>query len=206
MVLTVRHRMYPGKVAATKQLTRDDWIQGALELIAERGVPALAVEPLAKRLKATKGSFYWHFSNKAELLAAVLECWVEFGTRQPIAALVTDAPATRLRNILTLALGGDPYDQAEWKLLVSNDLQVVETARRVHGVRKKYIADQLEALGYCTEQAQGRAQLAYAAYLGNLTLLATCENPPESSSATTSNFVDLLLSLMGLGDSPRSEN
>lgn len=43
------------------RLSADDWAQAALDLIAEQGVGAVAVEPLARRLGVTKGSFYWHF-------------------------------------------------------------------------------------------------------------------------------------------------
>ena len=49
-------------------LTTEDWEREALELIAEQGVQALAVEPLARRMGITKGSFYWHFSGRESLL------------------------------------------------------------------------------------------------------------------------------------------
>ena len=50
-------------------LTATDWERAALELIAERGVQALAIEPLARRMGITKGSFYWHFASREALLA-----------------------------------------------------------------------------------------------------------------------------------------
>ena len=40
------------------RLTAADWEAGALDLIAEQGIAALAVEPLARKLNVTKGSFY----------------------------------------------------------------------------------------------------------------------------------------------------
>ena len=57
----------PGKTPSRKpkerngRLSAEDWAQAALDLIAEQGVAAVAVEPLARRLGVTKGSFYWHF-------------------------------------------------------------------------------------------------------------------------------------------------
>ena len=45
------------------RLSAEDWEQGALDMIAEQGIGALAVEALARRLGVTKGSFYWHFRN-----------------------------------------------------------------------------------------------------------------------------------------------
>ena len=57
------------------RLSADDWAQAALDLIAEQGVSAVAVEPLARRLGVTKGSFYWHFPSRDALLQAALERW-----------------------------------------------------------------------------------------------------------------------------------
>ena len=56
-------------------LTATDWAEAALHLIAEAGLGALTVEALAVRLGVTKGSFYWHFKGRAELLAAALGRW-----------------------------------------------------------------------------------------------------------------------------------
>ena len=39
------------------------------------GLAAVAVEPLAARLGATKGSFYWHFRNRDAMLEAALQRW-----------------------------------------------------------------------------------------------------------------------------------
>ena len=36
---------------------------------------AVAVEPLARRLGVTKGSFYWHFANREALVAAAVTRW-----------------------------------------------------------------------------------------------------------------------------------
>src|SRR3546814_11457299 len=82
------------------RLSAEDWAQAALDLIAENGVAAVAVEPLARRLGVTKGSFYWHFPSRDAPLQAALERWesVEqeavFGTLETL----TD-PRDRLRNL-----------------------------------------------------------------------------------------------------------
>ena len=46
------------KIEKPSRLSATDWAQGALAMIAEQGVSAVAVEPLARRLGVTKGSFY----------------------------------------------------------------------------------------------------------------------------------------------------
>ncbi|HXD37565.1 MAG TPA: helix-turn-helix domain-containing protein, partial [Rhodanobacter sp.] len=61
------------------RLSAEDWELAALQLIAEQGVGALAVEALARRLGVTKGSFYWHFRTREALLQAALERWEQYG-------------------------------------------------------------------------------------------------------------------------------
>ena len=74
-------------------LTAADWAEAALHLIAEAGLGALTVEALAARLGVTKGSFYWHFKGRSELLAAALGRWEQRTTTEAITGLsaVTDA-------------------------------------------------------------------------------------------------------------------
>ena len=57
------------------QLDRDAWIKASLDVLAEKGLDGIRVEVLAKRLKVTKGSFYWHFKDRRDLFDAMLETW-----------------------------------------------------------------------------------------------------------------------------------
>jgi AcrR family transcriptional regulator len=71
----------PLKKQERNTLSTGDWERAALELIAEQGVQALAVEPLARRMGVTKGSFYWHFSGRESLLEKALARWEEHDGR-----------------------------------------------------------------------------------------------------------------------------
>ena len=71
----------PFKKQERNTLSAADWERAALELIAEQGVQALAVEPLARRMGVTKGSFYWHFSGRESLLEKALARWEEHDSR-----------------------------------------------------------------------------------------------------------------------------
>ncbi|MDX1556993.1 MAG: helix-turn-helix domain-containing protein, partial [Xanthomonadales bacterium] len=62
-------------------LSADDWEREALLLIAAKGIQGLAVEPLARRMGITKGSFYWHFSNRDALLQQTLDRWEAHDSR-----------------------------------------------------------------------------------------------------------------------------
>src|SRR3954447_26624309 len=71
--------------------TAEDWELAALEAIREGGLAAVAVEPLARRLGVTKGSFYWHFKDRAALLDAAIHRW-EHHYGQPAEEILPGAP------------------------------------------------------------------------------------------------------------------
>src|ERR1700722_14317993 len=70
-----------------RTLTRADWIGTALDAMARDGLRAVAVEPLAERLGATKGSFYSHFRDRHALIEAAAADWEHTGTDVPLAQL-----------------------------------------------------------------------------------------------------------------------
>src|SRR5205809_1946044 len=104
------------------RLAAADWAAAALAAIGEGGLAAVAVEPLAVRLGATKGSFYWHFPNRDALVAAALALWEERHTEGTIAALATEPdPAARLRALLASVRAHAGRDRLEGHLLAAAD-------------------------------------------------------------------------------------
>ena len=145
----------------------------------------MAVEPLAKRLGVTKGSFYWHFPNRDALLQATLGRWEQEETEAVIAAMdrIPD-PRQRLGRLLDVAIRGHVAgtdadlarlrDEAAFELAVSDAAEeplVQPVLRRVTERRLDYLADCFRAIGFSPEQALPRALLTYAAYLGFQRLL-----------------------------------
>ena len=57
------------------RLSREDWLVDALAVLVSRGVDAVQITHLARRLGVTRGSFYWHFENREALLDALLAEW-----------------------------------------------------------------------------------------------------------------------------------
>jgi AcrR family transcriptional regulator len=115
------------------RLTPDDWAKAALEALARGGIDAVAVEPLAAELGATKGSFYWHFKNRDALVEAALRLWERRRTDAVIEFLdrVPD-PAQRLRTLIEVAYEQGPGDRVEIALLSNPGNRVaVRTMRRV---------------------------------------------------------------------------
>jgi len=64
----------------TSSLSRDGWIDRALDRLAVDGIDKVLIAPLARELGVTKGSFYWHFKDRQDLLDAMLTRWEGVGT------------------------------------------------------------------------------------------------------------------------------
>ncbi|MFE3579790.1 TetR/AcrR family transcriptional regulator [Streptomyces vinaceus] len=158
---------------ARKRLTADDWADAALAALVERGLAAVAVEPLAARLGTTKGSFYWHFANRDALVAAALARWEESSTERIIRAMEAGEPdpAARLDALLRGATTAVVDDPKEVRLLAAGDHPEVAAAlARVTERRVGYLAHLFELLGFPAPEARRRGFLAYTSYLGHAQL------------------------------------
>ena len=60
---------------STDRSSREDWINAALKLLAESGLQAITIDALCKSLGLTKGSFYWHFKGRQQLLSSMASSW-----------------------------------------------------------------------------------------------------------------------------------
>lgn len=160
----------PIKQERSGRLSAEDWAQAALDLIAEQGVAAVAVEPLARRLGVTKGSFYWHFPSRDALLVAALERWEKveqetvFGKLEAIAD-----PGQRLRALFNLVAHEVKSHIIYSELLKALDHPAVQPViGRVSQRRMDYLTASFRQAGLSRTDAQHRARLAYAAYVGFL--------------------------------------
>jgi AcrR family transcriptional regulator len=75
-------------------------VDGAIELIAERGVRSFSVAELSRRLGVTAAAPYRHFVNRDELLAAVgIRALASFGEALEARSPETDPPEQRLASM-----------------------------------------------------------------------------------------------------------
>jgi AcrR family transcriptional regulator len=154
--------------AAKKRLTREDWIRAALDALAEGGVNAVAVDRLAKTVGATRGSFYWHFKDRGELIDAALAVWEREYTTEliPDAEAVGD-PVERLRYVFR-EVYEQPVDAIETALAIAvDDPLVAPVFARVTETRLALLRRIFIDLGLGEAEADDRAWLAYAFYIGH---------------------------------------
>ncbi|MEV0319685.1 TetR/AcrR family transcriptional regulator [Streptomyces sp. NPDC050658] len=160
------------KAAAKPRLSAQDWADAALAAIADGGLAAVAVEPLAVRLGTTKGSFYWHFANRDALIEAALNRWAEIHTEGTIQEVEAEPdPRRRIRLLFAEAIASATSDPLEVALLATaSHPQVAEVMRRVTDRRVAYVAELFAALGFPEAEARRRGLLAYTVYLGHAQL------------------------------------
>jgi AcrR family transcriptional regulator len=178
------------KVAGKDKPARLDaaaWIAAAFDALADGGIDAVRVEPLAAALRITKGSFYWHFADRRTLIDAMLESWAagRIAAIREQAALRGD-PATALRDLAGLYtrnanLRGLGIELAI-RALARTDATAAKATRSVDRERLKHVGELFAALGWPPAGARARAVLFYS-YLFGQSLLDPQAVPPASRAS-----------------------
>jgi AcrR family transcriptional regulator len=149
------------------RLSREDWIEAALQALADGGPPEVAVERLAARLGATKGSFYWHFADREELISEALATWEREATDALIEELreVAD-PVERLQAGMVAGTEVEEEDPDVRLLPSASEPVVGDVVRRVQRKRLDFLAEVFRDAGFPPAESRLRARLAYSLYLG----------------------------------------
>jgi AcrR family transcriptional regulator len=179
-------------------LSAGDWEQQALVLIAEKGIRAVAVESLARRMGVTKGSFYWHFQNREALLEQSLLRWEkhdEVNLQTSLSAI--DDPRERLRSFFRRT-GREKLTHNVYSSLcmASDHPQVEPLLERVAARRMKHIEKAFEEIGFDPQEASHRARLTYSAYLGFLQLQKQHQTPSLSSEEFEAYMTHVIATLI----------
>lgn len=194
--------MTPAK-SSRPSLTAEDWSAAALAALERNGLAAIAVEPIAKTLGATKGSFYWHFTGRDDLIAAALELWERRDTDGVIAAIgqATEG-ADQLKlllRIVFMAVVETPGAGAIELALQphAGHRLVAPVLARVTERRMSTLETLFVERGLSTAQAHDRALLAYTTYLGHAQLAhATPDRLPTGSAFGT--YVERLVEALAV--------
>ncbi|NKI33879.1 TetR/AcrR family transcriptional regulator [Wenzhouxiangella sp. XN79A] len=176
--------VHPAASATEKTtLTAADWERAALDLIAEKGLSGLGVEPLARRLGITKGSFYWHFPTRDQLLEQALSRWERQDTESLARSLDSALPAAeRLAEFVLRTSRQNRSHQIHAALCAaSDDPRVRPVLERVTQRRLDYLAKAFRELGLDPESARHRARLTYTSYVGYIQLQSRGMAPERGS-------------------------
>jgi AcrR family transcriptional regulator len=188
------------------RLGRPEWIFEALRTLSEEGVEAVRVEPLAKRLGVTKGSFYHHFADRDALLIAILDLWHQRATSWVIETVnrYSRRPEERLRHLLEMVIM--PAARVQFRFV---DVGIREWARKdrraqsmvesVDSERLAFIAGRLVALGSEPAEAETRSFHIYSYILGEAHI-ARSDAEDVRVSRVESCLARFVLDLPGVGE------
>lgn len=164
------------------RLSRDEWVDAAYLAFDAAGISAVAVEPLARALGTSKGSFYWHFADRRELVTAVLDRWADLETEQLIRQVEEEDGGDRLGVLLELVAHRTAQRSGESTLFTdAGALGVSEVVAQVIERRVSYVAELLEVDGMPHAEARRRGAIVVSAVIGYQQLVAGGWHPDSES-------------------------
>ncbi|OLP00933.1 TetR family transcriptional regulator [Mycolicibacterium porcinum] len=175
-------------------LTADDWIRAGYALLASDGMRALKIERLCEQIGATRGSFYWHFTDMKGYRAALVASWNAFleQDRRALAELEDLPPRERLSQMMKQLLSPRHWtlERAMREWARSDDIAAANVRAADHRVLVAVTKAYLD-YGFNPEDAALRGQATFATGIGVLHLM-------DSADALTAadryeRFLDLML-------------
>lgn len=154
-----------------ENLTREDWIKAARKALIRGGIAAIKVDSLARQLHVTRGSFYWHFKDRSDLMRSLLLDWKHSNT-DPFRRVTQDnigRPADQLAEFFCIWLRAnefDPdYDSAvrDWARVSAS---VTRLVKQVDDARIDVLKTLFNELKYSPIEAEIRARVMYYHQVG----------------------------------------
>ncbi|MEI7514025.1 MAG: TetR/AcrR family transcriptional regulator [Betaproteobacteria bacterium] len=181
---------------AAARLTRDAWLDAAFKAAVEHGFDGVRVLVLADTLGVTRGSFYWHFKDHADLIAALLERWRagEAAGNQQMQQPASNNPIEDLEILLDAALahGGADLGNMRFELalrgLGRRDAAVAAMLLEVDQARMALFAGKFARIAPDAKTATDLAALFYLAIVGSFQALSR----PQAAHPTKQYLQDII--------------
>ncbi|MEP3844700.1 MAG: TetR/AcrR family transcriptional regulator [Paracoccaceae bacterium] len=183
------------------RLGRVDWLRAAMLCLMEDGIDAVQITRLANSIGASRGSFYWHFKSRKELLDSLLDEWFAMNGKR-IKQVLEQANSLDRGVLSFFAVWtnpdsfNSPLEQAvrDWARLDGRLLEVVrgEDANRIAAITALF-----QRFDYLPQEAVVRARVLYFAQVGYLAM-----NPKEAIEKRMSMLDDYYFAFTGKGLDP----
>jgi AcrR family transcriptional regulator len=149
-------------------LQPEDWIRAAYSQLSSHGIETVRVEILARDLGATKGSFYWHFKDREDLLRRVLQHWEEEEIRwlEEAAGLHSGAAAGWAHFIARCADPGHARLEAALYAWSRQDERIASRVAAIETKRRWHIVSVFRHVGFAPLSAEKWSEVAWLVCLG----------------------------------------
>lgn len=157
-------------MVVSRKLTREDWIAVARKVAVKSGIEDVKVDRLAKRMKVTRGSFYWHFEDRQALLDALLDDWRGRNIREieQITARWATTPLDFV-EVIRIWLGEDPIVPQFDAAIRAWARKSPAVARLVHETDDSWVAllrSHFTRMGMGADESLVRARIVYFHQIG----------------------------------------
>jgi AcrR family transcriptional regulator len=156
-------------------LGREAWLKAAKSALIREGIGGVEVGKLARKLRATRGGFYWFFSSRKQLLDLLLTDWEQTNTAK-FKAIVGNPGAngiSEFQAVVDMWIREDGYDP-QWDAAVREwariSPRVATVVRRVDDVRIEILQRIFRDMGCEDPEAFIRARIMYFHQVGYYTL------------------------------------
>lgn len=134
--------------------------------LAGHGIESVRVEVLARDLGVSKGSFYWHFRDRNELLEKLLVRW-EDGELEWLNAEAGAAAATRWANFIERTSKAERMRmEIALRAWARGDEHVATRVTAIEKRKTNLIADVLRDIGFTQAAADSSAEIVSLICLG----------------------------------------
>lgn len=153
---------------------KQTWIEAGFQMLAQGGIDSVRVDRISKKIGLTRGSFYWHFKSRAELLDAMLELWHQISTKDVIELVEQEKanPSNRLSSLLKLstrrpdAKYGGKFAEMSIRVWGANSEKAAKIIAQVDKERTQFVHKLLIEMQIEPALASMLAEIIYNAYVG----------------------------------------
>jgi AcrR family transcriptional regulator len=154
-----------------QQVGRSGWLQAARSALIRKGIAGVQIGRLARRLKVTRGGFYWFFKSRQQLLDELLAEWELENTAAFEAVLKHSGHngLTEFEAIVDIWVSEERYSPAwdaamrDWARVSKKVAQVV---RRTDEKRLRLLHQIFRDMGCRGDEALVRARICYFHQVG----------------------------------------
>ena len=174
----------------SNRLSRDDWLDQAFWAVVAGGFENVKVLTIAEKLKVTRGSFYWHFSDHADLIRSLLLRWKlqQNALDQKLDSQRSGNPVKDLEDVVDAAfsqagatLENLRFEQALRSLSHQNS-EAAQMLVEIDTERMKLFESKFMAIVKDVKKARDLSALLYLAIVGSYQALSRPVNPPNVRS------------------------
>jgi len=161
--------------------------------LAADGVESVRVELLARDLHVSKGSFYWHFRDREELLGKILSHW-ESEQDAGLSSCAEQAAARRWAAFV------EQNSAEEWvrrelgiRSWARKDAKVAALVAAADDKKRRFIAEVLTDIGFGSSAANSWADVMLLVWLGWLDRAANQAGPEAKRSSLSDVLSKIVL-------------